>query len=89
MEHVRTGFKLSKIVLIVLAGLVTGCASNQSVEENEKPAELVQALDKISSTNAAEYRAQNGSSENAFKLSGKADAAYESEDWNLAEKYYA
>lgn len=88
MEHIRTRFKLSKVAVIVLAGVMTGCASNQSVESSEPPAELVQALDKVSSTNAAAYRVQTKSKESAFKLSGRADAAYESENWSLAEKYY-
>jgi len=88
MEYVKKGFSLSKVAVLVLASVVTGCASNQTAEENQKPAELVQALEKISSTNAAQHRADNGSRENAFKLSGKADAAYENENWKLAEKYY-
>ena len=87
MEFIKNTSFVAGAALFSLSFVLSGCVAKQAIvtDEIEKPAELVESIEKI--TMAAPEAAQ-ATGFDAFELSGVADDAYNREDWGMAEKYY-
>jgi len=87
MEMLKTYTGAVKVAVLAMSFAMTGCVATQAkvTGEVEKPAELVKAIEEI--TTEPEPKEELPGFD-AFELSSLADNAYNREDWALAEKYY-
>jgi len=87
MEMLKTYTGAVKVVVLAMSFAMTGCVATQAkvTGEVEKPAELVKAIEEITTEPESKEELPGF---DAFELSSLADNAYNREDWALAEKYY-
>ena len=86
MDIIKNNSFFARAALLGLSFTMTGCVTSKSniVGEIEKPPELVESIEQITTAPAQ----QELPGFDAFELSSVADDAYKREDWAIAEKFY-